>query len=146
MLIVGNRQQDATLCSAPRGTTWGPSISLDKGGLLSERCHSAMHRARKGHLWCPTACGLSLLCQVPVLFCVLSAWDCESLEESPLLHSAEHRRGLPAPGFLGAKLSNYKLLLSFFWQFRAEVLLLVKAKGQWLIQNLYFPQNCGMGK
>lgn len=66
VLTVADGQQDVTLRSAPRGTTSGPCISLGKGGLLSGRRHSAMHRAQKGHLQCPTACGLSLLCQVPV--------------------------------------------------------------------------------
>jgi len=64
----------------------------------------------------PVAWHFSARCLFSSMFS-LSASDRDSLEESPLLRSAEHRRGLAAPGFLGVKLSNYKLLVSFFGNF-----------------------------
>lgn len=140
-------QQDVTPCSKPRGTTSGLCISTGAGGSLFERCHSAMSRAGRGHsqVLLPVAWHFSARCLFFSMFS-LSALDWASLEEISLLRSAKRRRGLAAPGFLGGKLSNCKLLLSFFGNFNAKVLFFFKAKGQWLIQNLYFPQNCGLGK
>lgn len=134
-------------CSKPRGTASGLCISPGAGGSLFEKCHSAMSRAERGHshIPLPVAWHSSARCLFFSMFS-LSALDWVSLEESSLLRSAKHHRGLAAPGFLGGKLSNCKLLLLFFGNFSAKVLFFFKAKGQWLIENLHFPQNYGLGK
>lgn len=144
---VADVQQDVTPCSKPRGTISGLSTLPGAGWSLFEKCHSVMSRPRWGHfhVLLPVAWHFSARCLFFSMFS-LSALDWVSLEESSLLRSAKHHRGLAAPGFLGGKLSNCKLLLVFFGNFSAKVLFFFKAKGQWLIENLYFPQNYGLGK
>lgn len=146
-LTVADGQQDVTLCSALRGTTSGLCISRGRGGLLFERCHSAMRKAQRRHLPCPVACGLVLLCQVPVFLHVF--FVCLGLRLPGGEPTFAQCKALQRPGCTWVSRSEIKqlqIVTLIFRQFHAEVLFFFKAKGQWLIQNLYFPQNYGLGK
>lgn len=146
-LTMADGQQDATLCSAPRGTTSGLCILLGGGGLLFERCRSAVRRARKGHLPCPVVSGLALLCQVPVFLHVF--FVCLGLRLPGGEPTSAQCKAPQRPGCTWVSRSEIKqlqIVTLIFWQFHAEVLFFFKGKGQWLIQNFNFPQNYGLGK
>ena len=139
-LAVADGQQDATLCSTTRGTTSGLCLSLGRGGLLSESCHGATCRAWRGQLPCPVACGLALLCQVPVFLHVFFVCLRSRLPGGE--PASAQCRAPQRPGCTWVSRSEIKqlqIVSLVFWQFHAEVLFFFKAKGQWLIQNLYFP-------